>query len=406
MTTSSAGPIDLPMRRVRALDPPPELAALRAERPLCRLNYRDGHDGWLVTSHRLARAVMTDRRFLLTDQRPFPIQDPAKHAAIVETPARIGAAGGDLLQLDPPDHTRLRRAILGRFTRDRADALAPPIGAIVGAHLEAMQRAGRSADLVAAFATPVAIGAHCALLGVSDRDGAHIERFSRAAADPDAPPDVVADAILALGDHLRRVVAQKREAPADDLVSHLVGRHELTENEVLGILVLMYNAGVDTTAQMLATGVFALLSHPEQLALLRDHPELIDGAVEELMRYLTIFQVGALTRTAGEDVELAGETIRAGDSVTVSLAAANRDPERFADPDRLDVRRNARGQMGFGHGIHVCLGQHVARQEMRIGLRELLHRLPDLELAVPVEQVPLTGERHLIFGVRALPVRW
>jgi cytochrome P450 len=406
MTMPAAAPIDLPMRRERALDPPAELAALRAERPVCRLRYRDGRVGWLVTSHRLARAVMTDRRFLLTAQRPFPTQDPAKHAAIIETPARIGADGGDLLQLDPPDHTRLRRAILSRFTREQTDALRPRVTEIVRARLDAMERLGPPVDLVETFAAPIALGTHCALLGLPEENGRHIERFSRAAADPDAHPDAVADAILALGDHLRHVVAQKREAPGDDLISHLVGRDELTENEVLGILVLMYNAGVDTVAHMLAAGPFAMLCNPEQLALLRDSPELIDGAVEELMRYLTIFQVGALTRTAGEDVELAGQTIRAGESVTVSLAAANRDPERFAAPDRLDVRRNARGQLGFGHGIHVCLGQHLARVEMKAGIGELLRRFPTLALDVAVDDVPLTTERHLIFGVRELPVRW
>jgi cytochrome P450 len=169
---------------------------------------------------------------------------------------------------------------------------------------------------------------------------------------------------------------------------------------------MLFDAGVDTTAKMLATGPFALLCHPEQLARLRAQPDLVDSAVEELMRYLTIFHAGALTRTASEDVELAGRTIRAGEPITVSLAAANRDPDRFPNPDALDVTRNARGQIGFGHGIHVCLGQHLARTEMRVALAQLLRRFPTLELAVPVEDVPLTSDDHLIFGVRALPVRW
>lgn len=399
-------PIDLPMRRERPLDPPPALVALRTERPLHRLRFRDGRIGWLVTGHRLAREVMTDRRFLLGTPRPLPIQDPAKHAAIIETPKQIAAHGGDLLQLDPPDHTRLRRAALGQFTRDRSETLGPRVTEIVRACLDAMERQGSPVDLVQAFAGPIALGTHCALLGLSEAEGRHIERFSRAAADPDASPDEVAEAILALGDHLRQLVAAKRDQPGDDLVSHLVAQDDLAENEILGLLVLMYNAGVDTTAQMLATGPFALLCHPEQLALLRDQPDLIDGAVDELMRYLTIFQAGALTRTAAEDLELAGATIRAGESISVSLLAANHDPDRFDQPNRLDVTRNARGHLGFGHGIHVCLGQHLARLEMRTGLRELLRRFPDLQLDVAVDDVPLTTERHLIFGVQALPVRF
>jgi cytochrome P450 len=404
IVTSSApdsAPVEMPMRRERLFDPPAELGRLRAQRPLCRLRYRSGEVGWLVTSYGLARAVMTDARFILGRPRPFPTQDPVKHAALVETPVQMGASGGDLLALDAPDHMRVRRLLVSDFSVRRMDELESHVARIVGARLDAMQRSGPPVDLVEAFASPIALSTHCALLGVPEEDGAHLGQVTHAVADPECGADEVRAALLAFRDYLDALVARKREEPGDDVISHLVAAGELTDGELLSLILLLFNAGVDTAATMLATGPFALLCHPDQLAALRADPTAIDAAVEELMRYLTVFQVGALTRTAREDVVLGDQTIRAGESVTVSLAAADRDPERFADPDTLDIHRSARGQLGFGHGPHVCLGQHLARLEMRVGIGELLRRLPTLRLAVAVEEVPVSGEQHLIFGVPA-----
>jgi cytochrome P450 len=398
--------IAMPMARERVFDPPSALARLRERQPLCRLRYRGGEVGWLITSHALARAVLTDPRFSLGSKRPFPVEDPVKQAAVMQTLDRERANVGNLLAMDPPDHTRLRRLLAGQFSSDRMSDLRGRIEHVVNGRLAAMQRAGPPADLVQAFAAPVALEAHCALLGVPATDSDQLERISTVDSDPRASADDVTAAIADFRSYLEGVVARKRRQPADDLMSHIVSSQELTSDEILSVLFLLFTAGVDTVAAMLATGPFALLCHPGEIEGLRADPASIDVAVEELMRYLTIFQVGALTRTALEDITLGDLVIRAGESVTVSLAAANRDPAKFENPDVLDLSRSARGHLGFGHGVHVCLGQHLARLEMQVGIGQLLRRLPSLRLAVPPEAVPLSSEEHLIFGVRELPVTW
>jgi cytochrome P450 len=396
----------LPMARDRLFDPPGELGRLREREPLSRLRYRDGEVGWLVTSHALARAVLTDARFSLRSMRPFPVEDPVRHAAVQEVLDRERVNVGNLLAMDPPEHTRLRRVLAGQFSIDRVSALRGVVESNVRERLAAMEASGPPADLVRAFASPVALASHCALLGVPRSDGERLERVATVTSDPSSSADETIAAIAEFRAYLEEVVARKRADPADDLMSYIVARGDLTGDEILSVLFLLFTAGVDTAATMLATGPFALLCHGDQLRSLVADPDSIDVAVEELMRYLTIFQVGALTRTALEDVELDGVTIHAGESVTVSLAAANRDPAKFADPDVLDVKRAVRGHLGFGHGVHVCLGQHLARLEMQVGFGELIWRFPTLRLAVPLDEVPLSGEEHLIFGVQELPVTW
>jgi cytochrome P450 len=402
---TSPSAIELPVERQAIFDPPAELSALREQRPLCRLKYRSGEVGWLVTSYELARAVMTDARFILGGHKAFPIQDQAQFTTLVETFERMGGVAS-LLLLDAPDHMRIRRLLVGDFSVSKVGELKPHINRIVEERLDAMEQAGPPVDLVKEFAEPVALLTHCALLGLPEQESVRLSTVNRAVTDPDSPPASVEAAILECCDYLTSLFARKRAEPQDDLLSRLLASEELTEGELLSLTVDLFNAGVDTVVTMLASGPFALLCHPDQMAALQAEPDSIDLAVEELMRYLTVFKVGALTRTAREDIELEGETIRAGECVTVSLAAANRDPARFEEPDVLDLDRSARGQMGFGHGPHVCLGQHLARLEMRVGIGELLRRFPTLRLAVPAEEIPVAGNDRLIFSVMELPVAW
>jgi cytochrome P450 len=179
---------------------------------------------------------------------------------------------------------------------------------------------------------------------------------------------------------------------------------DLTDEEISGMGVLLLVAGHETTANMLGLGTLTLLTNPDQLAALRADPSLIDNTVEELMRFLTILQLGTI-RTALEDVELAGRVVKAGETLSLSLPAANRDPERFSDPDKFDITRSANGHLSFGHGVHQCLGQQLARIEMRIAYARLFEEFPDLRLAVPVEEVPLRTDMG-IYGVHELPVEW
>lgn len=400
-------PVTLSLRRQRTFDPAPELEQLlRSGRSLHRLRFRGGEVGWLVTGYREARAVLNDPRFSLREWPPLLTEDPGKHAAYVEMMGRTGLLAGEMLAMDPPEHTRLRRALAPRFSIKSVNQLAGKVDEVVGRCLDEMEAAGPPADLVEAFATPIPQRMHCVLLGVPEDDIPMLEMIGATISDAGLSIDEVTAATERFRDYLAEVVARKRAEPGDDLMTHIVENGELTEDEILGILVLLFIAGVDTTGSMLATGTFAVLCHADQLRELRADPSLIDGAVEELMRYLTVFNIGTLTRTAVEDVEVDGVVIGAGELVSVSLLGANRDGERFERPDELDLRRGGKGQIGFGHGVHVCLGQHLARLEMRVGLARLLERFPDLRLAVPTEEVPLSGDSALTFAVEALPVAW
>jgi cytochrome P450 len=207
--------------------------------------------------------------------------------------------------------------------------------------------------------------------------------------------------------YMLKLVQAKRAAPADDLLSGLVhreGEDRLDDEELVNIGLLLLVAGHETTANMLGLGAFALLRHPAELERLRADPGLVDDAVEELLRYLTIVHFG-LVRVATEDVTIGGQPISAGEPVVISVAAANRDPAHFPDPDRLDVGREREAHLAFGHGVHQCLGQQLARVEMRIGFAGLLAALPGLRLAVPAEQVRMRDEMF-IYGVEELPVTW
>jgi cytochrome P450 len=400
-------PITLSMRRQRIFEPPPELEQLlRTGGSLHRLRFRSGEIGWLVTGYREGRAVLNDSRFTLRPWPPLLTDDPGKHAAYVEMMGQTGLLAGEMLAMDPPEHTRLRRVLAPRFSIKSVEELAGAVDEIVGRCLDEMEESGPTVDLVKSFANPIPQRTHCALLGVPEDDIPMMEMIGETISNPDLGIDEVTAATEEFRDYLEGVVARKRAEPGNDLMTHILENGELTDDEILGILVLLFIAGVDTTASMLATGTFAVLCHLDQLEILQADPTLIDAAVEELMRYLTVFNIGSLTRTALEDVEIDGVTIRAGERVSVSLLGANRDGERFACPDEFDLRRGGKGQIGFGHGVHVCLGQHLARLEMRIALRRLLERFPTLRLAVPTDQVPLSGDYAVTFAVQALPVEW
>ena len=400
-----SGPVDILEARKRTFDPPAPLEdVLRSGHSLHRLRFRGDAEGWLVSGYHEARAVLNDPRFSLARWRPLLVEDPDEFATIVEMMERRGLLAGNLLVMDPPDHTRMRRILAPRFTSRSIKELTGQIEAIVDRCLDEMEAAGPPVDLVETFADRIPLLGHCALLGVPESDIPMLELLGTIT-DPEMSGAEIVAVFEQIREYLGEVVARKRAEPGEDLLTHIVAA-ELEEGEILGILVLLFVAGLETTAAMLGTGTFALLCNGEQLDLLRGDPTTVDAAVEELMRYLTVFNAGAQTRTALEDIELEGAVIHAGDAVSVSLLAANRDGERFERPDDLDIERGGRGQVGFGHGIHVCLGQHLARLEMRVAFTRLLERFPGLRLAVPAGEVPLSGELDVTFAVRRLPVGW
>ncbi|WP_342772786.1 cytochrome P450 [Actinokineospora cianjurensis] len=263
---------------------------------------------------------------------------------------------------------------------------------------------GPPTDLVHAFALPIPSILICELLGVPYAQRERFQRDTAVLFDLDSQPDRVNAAWSSLGGLLSALAREKRLRPTDDVISELVGGGDLTEQEVVMVAIVLLAAGHETSATMIAHGIFALLRHPEQLARIRADPPLVDKAVEELLRYLSIFHIGP-ARSALADVLVAGQLVKRGDTVAISLPAANRDPSEFTNPDELDVGRDHNRHLAFGHGIHQCLGQQLARVELRVGLGRLLRRFPDLRLAVPAEDVPVRGN-IAVYGVQSLPVTW
>ncbi|MEV4432729.1 cytochrome P450 [Streptomyces sp. NPDC049555] len=390
----------LPTARQRGcpFDPPAELIQAREHGPISRYPFPDGHQGWLITGYDLVKSVLADSRF--SSRKELMRHHPTIDYGDIEVPP---APPGEFLLMDDPRHRRYRKPLAGKFTVRRMRQLTERVEQITTDCLDAMEKAGPPADLVTAFAKPVPTIVICELLGVPYEDrGSFQEQIDTFMSGETGEEELIA-AYTATQNYLAELVAAKRANPTDDVLSDLTGS-DLTDEELQGISLLLLAAGFDTTANMLALGTFALLQHPQQLAALRADPALTDGAVEELLRYLSVAKT--FMRTALEDVEVGGRTIEAGTTVILSYNTANRDPERFTDPHVLDLRRQTTGHLAFGHGIHQCLGQQLARIEMRVALPALLNRFPTLRLAVPAEEVALRPETADIHGVKSLPVTW
>ncbi|MEV6200143.1 cytochrome P450 [Streptomyces sp. NPDC051771] len=385
---------ELPAERRKGcpFDPPAELLDARRHGPISRYTHPGGKPGWLVTGYDLARSVLADPR--------FSSRKDLLNVVDFELPP---APPGEFLLMDDPEHSRYRKPLVGKFTVRRMRMLTERIERITAECLDAMEAGGTSADLVTAFAKPIPTIVICEILGVPYEDRASFQEQIDAFMGGEVSDEELIAAYTATQEYLARLVAAKRAHPTDDVLSELTGS-DLTDEELKGISLILLAAGFDTTANMLSLGTYALLRNPEQFAALRDDPALTDGAVEELLRYLSVAKT--FHRTALEDVELAGQTIEAGTTIVLSFHTANRDPERFADPHALDVGRQAAGHLAFSHGIHQCLGQQLARVEMRVAFRALIDRFPTLRLAVPADEVVLRPESADIFGVKSLPVAW
>ncbi|MFE6228414.1 cytochrome P450 [Streptomyces sp. NPDC057854] len=373
-------------------DPPAELLEARRHGPLSRYTHPGGQSAWLITGYDQVRSVLADPRF-----------SARKDLMNVVDFTLPPAPPGEFLLMDEPEHSRYRKPLIGRFTVRRMRMLTERIEQITASCLDAMEKTGPPADLVTAFAKPIPTIVICEILGVPYEDRASFQEQIDAFMGGEVSDEELIAAYTATQEYLERLVAAKRAHPTDDVLSELTDS-DLTDEELKGISLILLAAGFDTTANMLSLGTFALLRNPEQLAALRADPSLTDGAVEELLRYLSVAKT--FHRTALEDIELGGQTIKAGTTVVLSYHTANRDPDRFPDPHTLDLSRPAGGHLAFSHGIHQCLGQQLARVEMRVAFRALLDRFPTLRLAVPAEEVALRPETADIFGVKSLPVTW
>ncbi|WIY05648.1 cytochrome P450 [Amycolatopsis mongoliensis] len=396
-------PHGLPMERdAGPFDPPREITRLRETRPVSPLVFPDGHEGWLVTGYEAVRQMMADTRFssrLDLDVVHVPYETPGMPVATEPSPQLPGM----FIAMDPPDHGRLRKRLTGAFTVKRMKQLEEHIAEIVERQLDHLARPAPPVDLVKEFALPVPSLVICELLGVPYEDRDSFQANSAQFMVRDQTLEEKMGAYVALNTYLSELVTRKRSSPDEDILSDLARHEDLTIEDLTGAAFLMLIAGHETTANMLSLGTFALLEHPAELASLTADPSLMPGAVEELLRFLSVADI--FFRYATEDLSLGGETIPQGSTVVVSLLAANRDPQRISDPDVLDIRRNARGLLSFGHGVHQCLGQQLARIEMRAGFEGLLRRFPSLRLAIPAGEVKLRTDMN-IYGVHELPVTW
>ncbi|WP_194835725.1 cytochrome P450 [Nocardia sp. XZ_19_369] len=389
----------LPTARQRGcpFDPPAELIEARRHGPISHYTFPGGKPGWLVTGHDLVRSVLSDSRF--SSRKELMLHPTIDYSGFEIPPA----PPGEFLLMDEPQHGRYRKPLASKFTARRMRLLTERVEQITADHLDAMEKAGPPTDLVTAFARPIPAIMICELLGVPYQDrGAFQENVESFMSGETSDEDLMV-AVTATYDYLTELVATKRANPTDDVLSELTDT-DLTDEELRGMALILLAAGLDTTANMLALGTFALLRHPDQLAALRADPALADQAVEELLRYLSVAKTSM--RTALEDVELAGQTIKAGQVVIASYHTANHDPERFADPHAFDIHRRVGGHLAFGHGAHHCLGAQLARVEMRVAFPALVNRFPTLRLAVPADEVALRPETADIYGVKSLPVTW
>ena len=389
------------MRRV-VLDPSPDLSAIRDSVGVQKIVAPLGLPAYLVTRYDDVKAALADpERF--SNRKP-PGWGADSTAVTIEEDAQVNA--GNLLGIDPPEHQRLRRMLTPEFTVRRMKRLEPRIVEIVDQHLDAMEQAGSPADLVASFALPIPSLVICELLGVPYEDREDFQRRSSRQLNFRIPPIERSAEHRASREYMMNLVQRARREPGEDMLGMLVREHgtEVSDYELVGIGGLLLLAGHETTSNMLSLGTIALLQRPDQLAAVRDDPDAVGPAIEELLRYLSVVQ-NAIPRITTSDVEVGGVVIPAGHLVILSLPAGNHDPDFIHAPDTFDIGRGAPGHLAFGHGVHHCLGAPLARMEMRIAFPALLRRFPHLALDEELTDVPFR-ELNLIYGAESLKVRW
>ncbi|MFG2818519.1 cytochrome P450 [Kitasatospora sp. NPDC048365] len=377
-------------------NPYPTFAALRSASPVQQVPGGGGRSSYLVTGHAEAREAFADPRLSKDTARFFAGRDTGRnlHPAVSRS----------MLATDPPQHTRLRGLVAKSFTSGAVARLQPYIESVTDELLDAWVPGDRT-DAVASLAAPLPVTVICQLLGVPEADRTAVRSWSNdlfAAGRPDR----IDAASHAVADYLAGLVAAKRRSPDDSLLTELIrvrdGGDRLGEDELVSLAALLLVAGHETTTNLIGNGLLALLRTPEALRRLHRNPDLVGTAVDELLRLDSPVST-ATFRFATEDITLGGTEIPAGSPVLIAPGAANRDPARFPEPDRLDLDRDTTGHLAFGHGIHRCLGAPLARAEATVALRALLARFPAIRLAVPAEDLEWRHTR-LMRGLVSLPV--
>ena len=394
---------DYPMERdVRCpFAPPPQM--LGGAKGLSRVKIWDGSTPWLITGHEEARTLFADARISVDDRKPgFPHWNEHMLSTVDKRPRSVFTA-------DAEEHTRFRRMLSKPFTFKRVEGLRPAIQKVTDECIDKILAGPKPADMVAELALPVPTVVISEMLGVPYEDHEFFQEHANAGLARYAAADAMQKGAMSLHQYLIDLIEKKQADPAEDAVSDLAERvtaGEISVKEAAQLGTGLLIAGHETTANVIGIGILALLENPEQADFLRntDDPKVIANACEELMRYLSIIQNGQ-RRIAVEDIEISGETIRAGEGVIIDLAPANWDAKAYPEPDNLDLSRDAGQQLGFGYGRHQCVGQQLARAELQIVFHTLLRRIPTMKLAIPFDEVPFKHDR-LAYGVYELPVTW
>ncbi|MBR7835833.1 cytochrome P450 [Actinospica durhamensis] len=391
-------------------DPYPAYAWLREHAPVHKTRLPNGVEAYLVTRYDEVKAVLADPRLSKNAAQSFPGWKPGRTGIPGEHRSGIAA---HLLNLDPPDHTRLRRLVAKAFTPRRIADFEPRIRQIADKLLD--ECAARAAepggdggvDLIRGYACPLPVAVILEMLGVPEEDQSIFHEWAFGVVDRGGARGGVGRSVKRIRGYLREIIHKKRLAPGDDLLTALVrasdhGEH-LSEDEAAAMAFILLFAGFETTINLVGNGYFALLTHPAERDRLLAEPDLLPSAVEELLRYDGPVEF-ATWRFTTEPITVGGTEIPAGEPVLAVLAAADRDPARFPAPDTLDLGRPATGHVALGHGIHFCIGAPLARLEGRIAFERLLARYPGATLARPAET--LRWHSGLIMrGLYELPVR-
>jgi cytochrome P450 len=390
-------------------NPYPLFAQLRATEPLARFAVNGDMTVWMVTRYADAQEILKDTTHFVKDMRKVAPPAFVENLFQGEGGESLRLLSTHMLASDPPDHTRLRKLVSKAFTLRVVEQLRPRIQQITDELLDAVQPQGQM-ELIGDFAFPLPITVISELLGIPVEDRPKFRIWTSALFNISSnlfqPVRRVPIEAQMFADYLRELIAVRREHPTEDIIGHLVQVEEegdrLSENELISMIFLLITAGHETTVNLIGNGTLALLQHPDQWQLLQRHPEYIESAVEELLRVTGPVMI-ATPRWCWEEMELHGQTFHKGDMVLVALLAADEDPDRFPDPERLDITREGQQHLAFGKGIHACIGAPLARLEGQIAFSALVRRMPNLCLATDPDKLIWRGSL-LLRGLDALPV--
>lgn len=393
---------DFPMPRECPFDPPGALREMRQDEPVAKVRLWNGQDVWLITRFDDVRSILTDPRVSADSARPgYPGVNPGM--ALLRDRYRT------FISMDAPEHTHQRRMLTGEFTHRKIDALKPRIGEIVDNCIDRILEQGPPADLLRNLTLPLPLMIVCDMLGVPEEDGEFFRTRAAILASGDSTAEEAEIASRELCDeYIGDMIDARGDDPGDDLLGRLVvqqmGKGHISRKDLISMVRLLLVAGHETSANTMALGLLALLENRDQMLELVEDPTLMDGAVEEVLRYVDAAHSGR-RRLALDDIEIGGQLIRAGEGIIAHNPSADRDARAFDDPDRFDIHRDARHHVAFGFGVHQCLGQPLARAEIHAVLSTLLQRIPTIRLDGSIDDLTFR-EEMFVYGVDRVPVTW